>query len=85
MYSPMRTDVVILNIPKIKSGFFSSFELNFCLKPTYSNEKPTWPKKVSMRNNIASINLNLKLGGLSQNGSVVPISQGVLSYATQLR
>ena len=41
MYSPMRTDVVILNIPKIKSGFFSSFELNFCLKPTYSNEKPT--------------------------------------------
>ncbi len=29
-----------------------------------------------MRNNIASNNLNLKLGGLSQNGRVVPIRAG---------
>lgn len=76
MYSPMRTDAVKLKIPKIKSGFFFSFELIRFEKPENSKEKPTWPKKITMRNNIPSNNLNLKSGGLSQNGSVVPIRAG---------
>ena len=76
MYRPMITDINKLKIPKIKSGFFFNFGLIFFEKPKYSKEKPTCPKKVTMRNNIASNNLNLKSGGLSQNGRDVPISTG---------
>jgi hypothetical protein len=60
----------------IKSDLFFNFGLCFCSNPKYRKEKPTCPKSVPIRNKIASNILNSKLGGLSQNGRVVPISAG---------
>ena len=66
---------ITINITANKSSLFLNLLSDFFSLKKISNKNAAWKRAVAAKNSKAANHLNVKPGGYSQNGSVVPTSE----------